>query len=204
MAVLKRRFQLTRLVLTVAFALVLMGCATGGVLDEPTGVDAGPSDGRDPQPKEPSLAPSFPTPATFDVGDVITITEDGEPWATFSVLEVRQDAEFADPDGFYNDSPSIEGYVYLSARVRYEALVDGVTYNPFDFQVFVDMTAVDSYAIALNGPEPQLSSGELPSGRAAEGWLLYEVPPVGEVLLSYSGGIFSNQAPVFEVVIRNE
>jgi hypothetical protein len=80
--------------------------------------------------------------------------------------------------------------------------VNGVDYNPFDFQIFVDGQAVDSWAFVINGPEPALSSGTLPEGRSAEGWLVYEVPAAGEVLLSYSGNMFLDEAPVFEVVLR--
>jgi hypothetical protein len=137
------------------------------------------------------------------VGEVITITEGGEPWADFTVLEVLQAAEFVDPDGYFNDTPQTDGYVYMAAKVRYEALDDGVSYGSFDFQVFVDGRAVEGFAFATHGPEPDLSSGTLPQGRTAEGWLLYEVPPTGEVLLSYSGNMFLNEAPIFEVVLRD-
>jgi hypothetical protein len=153
----------------------------------------------------PTPAPTpMPTPVstTFSIGEVITITEDGDPWANFTVLEVAQAAEFPDPDGFYSDTPQTDGYVFLTARVRYDALVNGVDYNPFDFQIFVDGQAVDSWAFVINGPEPELSSGTLPEGRSAEGWLVYEVPAAGEVLLSYSGNMFLDEAPVFEVVLR--
>jgi hypothetical protein len=51
-------------------------------------------------------------------------------------------------------------------RVTYTALADGVDYNPFDWQVFVDGVAVDNHAFVLNGPE-QIGSGTLPSGRSA-------------------------------------
>jgi hypothetical protein len=136
------------------------------------------------------------------VGDVITITENGNDWAHFTVLEVKEAAEFVDPDGFYNDTPQATGYVFLSAKVRYEAIASGVNYNPFDFQVFVDDQAVDGMTFALHGPEPELGSGTLPAGRTAEGWLLYEVPPTGRVLLSYSGNVFLDEEPVFEVVLR--
>jgi hypothetical protein len=150
------------------------------------------------------VATAEPTPgtSTYAVGDVITITEDGEPWADFTVLEVQVAAEFIDPDGYFNDTPQTSGYVFVAANVRYTALTDGVSYGSFDFQVFVDGRAVEGFTFALNGPEPDLSSGTLPSGRVAEGWLLYEVPPTGEVLLSYSGNVFLNEAPIFEVVLR--
>jgi len=40
------------------------------------------------------------------------------------------------------------------------------------------------------------------TGRIAEGWLVYEVPAEGEVLMSYGGNF--GDAPVFEVVLREK
>jgi hypothetical protein len=200
-------------------SLILGACAGAGTdatsrsvpslaADSPTPV---PTTAATPEPTlaatpEPTpLATPVPTPedATFAVGEVITITQDGAAWADFTVLEANQAAEFVDPDGFYNDTPSTAGYVYLTALVRYEAIANGVDYNPFDFQVFVDDQAVDGYAFAIHGPQPDLGSGTLPSGRVAEGWLLYEVPPTGRVILSYSGNMFLDEEPIFEVVLRD-
>lgn len=185
-----------------AVALPLSACAT----ETDTSARPAPSEASDPSSATPAATtaptPGPPATSTFAVGDVITISENDEPWADFTVIEVQQAAEFVDPNGFFNDTPQTDGYVFLSARVRYQALTDGVTYNPFDFQVFIDGQAVESFTFALYGPEPDLSSGTLPQGRTAEGWLLYEVPPTGEVLLSYSGNVFLNEAPIFEVVLR--
>lgn len=193
--------------------LVLSACGSGreavpADATEPSGPTASasalvtePTPTRTPEPTpEPTPVPTAAT-TTFAVDDVITITQNGDPWADFTVLEVQEAAEFVDPDGFFNDTPQTSGYVYLAAKVRYVAVTDGVDYNPFDFQIFVGGQAVDSFAFALNGPEPELSSGTLPQGRSAEGWILYEVPPTGEVLLSY-GNMFLDEAPVFEVVLR--
>ena len=49
-----------------------------------------------------------------------------------------------------------------------------------------------------------LSSGTLPKGRKPSGWLVYEVPAKGQILLSYKGNMFSDAAPVFEVVLRSK
>ncbi len=40
-------------------------------------------------------------------------------------------------------------------------------------------------------------------GRSAEGWLIFEVPPTGRVLLSYSGNMLLDEEPVFEVVLQD-
>jgi hypothetical protein len=196
----------------VLSALLLAGCATGTSVStneadstatpEPT-VEATPEPTEEATPTDRPTPEPTPQSTTFAVGDVITITQDGEDWADFTVLEVNEATEFVDPEGFFNDEPQTAGYVFLSAKVRYEAIASGVDYNPFDFQIFVDGQAVDNVAFAINGPEPELSSGTLPAGRTAEGWLLYEVPPTGKVLLSYSGNVFLDEEPLFEVVLRD-
>lgn len=192
---------------TVVLALLLSACG-GTVATVLTTIsasaDVAASTPERTQSPTPQPTPeSTPTTSTYVIGDVITISQNGDPWADFTVLEVQQAAQFADPQGYYNDTPQTDGYVYLSANVRYEARTDGVNYGSYDFQVFVDGRAVEGYAFAINGPEPALSSGTLPNGRIAEGWLLYEVPPTGQVLLSYSGNMFLNEAPIFEVVLRD-
>jgi hypothetical protein len=202
----------------ILLMLALAACAGSGTdaTTLPSQADADPTTESTAQAEETMTATPRPTPAatprptpaptpettTFGVGELITITEGGEPWAEFAVLEVLEATEFVDPDGFLNDTPSTEGYVYLGARVRYEAIANGVDYNPFDFQVFVAGQAVDGYAFASNGPQPDLGSGTLPTGRIAEGWLLFEVPPTGRVLLSYAGNVFLDEEPVFEVILR--
>lgn len=205
-----RLTQAAACLLATAF-IAACGSGTSATVD-PVNATSTPDERASGTPSaEPTEAPAatpeptpVPTPEsrTYGVGDVITITENGDPWADFTVLEVAEAAEFVDPDGFYNDTPQTDGYVYLTAKVRYEAIASGVDYNPFDFQIFVDGQAVDSLAFAINGPEPELSSGTLPAGRTAEGWLLYEVPPTGEVLLSYTGNMFLDEEPVFEIVLR--
>jgi hypothetical protein len=158
---------------------------------------------RTPEPTaEPTPGPT-PTTSTYAVGDVITIPQNNEPWADFVVLEVREAEMFPAPNGQYADSPQISGYIFLAARVRYEALTDGVRYGSFQFDLLVDGQAVDSYPFAPNGPKPELSRGTLSQGLTTEGWVLYEVPPVGEVRLSYSDLLTLNEPPIFEVVLRS-
>jgi len=66
--------------------------------------------------------------------------------------------------------------VFLQVYVTYKSLQDGASYNQFDWDVFADGNAVDGFAYASDGPDPDLGSGDLPKGRTAKGWLLYEVP----------------------------
>jgi hypothetical protein len=146
---------------------------------------------------DPTPEPTGPT--QYKPGDVVSLTQDGADWATIVVSKVSAKARY---DGAYNyDDVPAKGHVYLQAYVTYTALADGVDYNPFDWQVFVGDVASDGSTFVSNGPEPQLSSGTLPKGRKAAGWVVYEVATTGKVLMSY-GNTFSNDAPVFEIVLR--
>jgi hypothetical protein len=104
------------------------------------------------------------------------------------------------PGDYYADEPEQAGWVYMQVYVLYESSKDGSTYNQFDWAIYADGRQLDSYGYALNGPEPDLGSGTLPAGRTAEGWLLYEVPPTGEIVLSYEPNY--DGPPIFEVVLR--
>jgi len=143
-----------------------------------------------------------PTTTTYAVGDRITMVQDGRPSAEFIVLEVREASEFMAPDGLTGDTPQTSGYVFLALSVRYEALADGARYGSFQFQVLVDGQPLGNPGSAIHGPEPVLPVGTLSQGSAAEGWLLYEVPPTGEVRLSYSDPATLDEPPIFEVVLR--
>jgi hypothetical protein len=140
-------------------------------------------------------------PTRYKAGDVITISENGTDVGTVTIDKVSIDPSFE--GGFSADRPATPGNVFLSAHLIYKALENGFNYNPFDWQVFVDGLAVDRNAFVLNGPEPTLSSGSLPKGRKAAGWIVYEVPKNGEVLLSYGSTFnFTGAPPPFEVVLR--
>lgn len=144
----------------------------------------------------PTPEPTGPT--QFKPGDVVTVTQDGEDWAEITVSEVREVKRY---EGEYADDVPAEGNVYIEALVTYKALVNGVDYNPYDWQVFAGGTAITDPGFVTEGPEPMLGSGTLPKGRNAKGWIVYEVPRRGEVLMSY-GGTFANEEPVFEIVLR--
>jgi hypothetical protein len=160
-----------------------------------------PTEAPDPT-NEPTPAPTEAPDNTFAVGDVITIIEGGDPWAEFTVKKVEQAKVYKDPSGYFDDVPEQKGNVFLAAQVQYKALTNNVDYNPYDFELFVNDEAVDNTTFVTNGPEPRLSSGTLPEGRKASGWIVYEVPAKGKVILSYASNMFSDDAPVFEVVLR--
>jgi hypothetical protein len=149
----------------------------------------------------PETEPEPDEPTRFAAGEVITVTSDDEDWAEVTVTKVREVKKY---DGEYNlDDRPAKGNIYIEAFLTYTALDNGVDYNPFDWQVFADGVAADDFTYVSYGPKPELASGTLPKGRQASGWVVYEVPTSGEVLLSY-GGTFSNEAPVFEVVLRSK
>ena len=130
---------------------------------------------------------------TFRVGDAVTVNRAGQPWALVSVVEVQQ----AD-----RGRPLVPGNVFLSARVRIQALADQVPYSQFLFQPFVAGAPLDRTAAAVQGQRP-LTSGTLQQGHTAEGWLVYEVPAAGQLVLGYGGNAFIGEAPFFEVVLRD-
>jgi hypothetical protein len=158
---------------------------------------------------EPTPSPTAtPTPAptgpkTFPVGTPVYLTTDDgvTPWGTVTVSDVKTAAYYKGSYG-YQEKPEVAGNVFISAKVTYEAAADGITYNPYDWEVFCDGMAVGSSSYALYGPQPALHSGTLPSGRKASGYVVYEVPPKGEVRMSYGASAIGGRGPVFEVIIR--
>lgn len=136
-------------------------------------------------------------PKVFKVDEPIDVT--GE-FISSDVRVTVTDVKQAKKYGAY--SKPEKGNVYLAVKYAYEALEDGATFNPFDWQVFVDDTAISNFAFVMDGPKPALTSGTLPKGRKASGWVVYEVPKAGKVVLSYGANMFGGDAPTFEVVAR--
>jgi hypothetical protein len=115
---------------------------------------------------------------------------------TVGVSKVSEHSSY--PGNGYADRPG-PGDVFLQAWAVYSAELP-FRYNALDWDVFIEDVAVDGYPILLNQPMPRLGSGELPSGRRAEGWLVFEVPAKGEVRLVYHAPIRLD--PEFEWVLR--
>lgn len=200
------RFVLICLAVALAActAAVTPAPATAPVLTQPPPFTLAPVASSIPTPiptREPTPLPTpEPTPAgplTKQPGEVTAITINGTPSFTVLVDQVKQATSYK---GTYSTDRPEAGNIFVQAFVTYTALVDGVDYNPYDWQVFCDGNAVDDTSFILNGPKPELHSGTLPAGRKASGWVVYELPTKGRVLLSFEGGY--NQPPVFEVVLR--
>lgn len=196
---------------SLAIVVVLVagcGAATAsltGSSGAPTRAPASFDAARTLPPVKTAAPPATPPPATtgqYKAGETVTVSLDGAPWAEIVVSKVSTKAKY---DGPYDtDDIPKKGNVYIQAFVTYKALTDGVDYGPFDWQVFVGDEAVSDSSYVSNGPTPELDSGTLPKGRKASGWVVYEVPKTGVVRMSYGGGSYSNEAPVFEVTIRSK
>ena len=156
-----------------------------------------------------SMAAEAPSPAgsspaagaarTYKVGQPIDVTGDFiSSDVRVTVDQVKQATKY----GAYS-KPS-KGNIYLAVHYTYQGLEDGATYNPFDWQVFAGDTAVGNFTFVVDGPKPQLESGSLPKSRKASGWLVYEVPKTGKIVLSYGANLFGGDAPTFEVVARSK
>ncbi len=199
-------------VVLAALALVAAGCSEAGAAAvttaDPSPAAATAPAGASQETTEPSdaAAPSEPSEEptaapggtkTYAVGQPIEVTGDFiSSDVRVTVAQVKQAKSYGDY------SKPAKGNVYLAVKYAYEGLEDGATYNPLDWQVFVDGTAADNFTFVMDGPSPELHSGTLPSGRKAAGWVVYEVPAKGEVILSYGSNMFGGDAPTFEVVAR--
>jgi hypothetical protein len=197
--------------LILAAALALGGCsaqAVGTVQPAnpatPTSADRSVAPAATEAPATPTPAPTaVPTPkgpVTYQVGDAVTVTQNGSDWAKVTISDAAVVSSYKGSYGA--DKPKVAGNVFIQAKVTYESLTDGVDYNPFDWQVFCAGEAVENFSFVMYGPEPALHSGTLPNGRKASGFVVYEVAPKGEVRMSYKGNMFSNDGPLFEVIIR--
>lgn len=167
---------------------------------EPAPATATPDPTEEPL-EEPTPEPAPAGPTLFKAGEVVTVSEDDEPYLDIVVSKISQKKSYG--SGYFVDKPA-KGNIYIQALITYEALSDGATYNPFDWQVFCDDTAIENYAFVSEGPQPQLSSGTLPTGRKAKGWVVYEVPVKGRCVLSYGANSFIDQGAVFEVLLRGK
>jgi hypothetical protein len=126
--------------------------------------------------------------------DWLVISEGGEDVLRARIRDVRQDVSLRE-EPFTVEPP--EGRVYLSVLLEYEALADMARYGPTDWQAFVGDRAFGGRTYVGNALEPELAAGgTLPAGRTATGWVIFEVPPRGEVRLLYDGHHRDDAAPV--------
>lgn len=72
------------------------------------------------------------------------------------------------------------------------------SYNESDWGAYVNDVAVSNFAFVMHGPTPELSAGDLPVGKTAAGWIVFEVPSKGKATVVYQPGRNS----IFEVTLR--
>jgi len=189
--------------MTKRFALTLAVAWAVGACSGPAMQDASPPTSPAPTPIQDAAQDSgAPTPAPsgpkiHQVGDTITVAHNGADWAKITVSDVSTSASYP---GALADKPRTAGNIFIAARVTYEALAQGVSFNPYDWQAYCQGVAADHHVV-LYGPSPGLDSGHLGNGKKATGFVVFEVAPKGEVRLSYAA-VSLSKTPMFEVVIR--
>lgn len=115
-------------------------------------------------PETTQQATPTPTPEIAGVGYYIEWTD-----MKVSLLEANV---YTDYNEYFGPD---EGFKFVSVLVEYEALVDGVSYNPLYWKL-VDSESY-GYDYYFMGKEPALdSSNDLKAGRKAKGWLTFQVP----------------------------
>ena len=147
---------------------------------------------------EPSSAPASTT-YEAKVGELVDLSCDGVDCLHVTISKVASASVYRSST-YGDDTPTVKGDVFIAAYVTYTAVGANASYNPFDWQIFVDDTAAGDPETPLAGPMPPLDSGSLPVGKSAKGWIIWEVPAKGKVVLSYGGN--SSNPPAFEVTIR--
>jgi hypothetical protein len=134
-----------------AVALLLVGCggSTGTAVDTPQAT------------QKPTATP---TQEIAGVGYFIEWTD-----VKISLLDANV---YTDYNEYFGPDA---GFKFVSVLVEYEALVDGVSYNPLYWKL-VDSESY-GYEYYFMGQEPALdSSNALMAGRKAKGWLTFQVP----------------------------
>jgi len=140
-------------------------------------------------------------PSEVKLGESVRITCDGQDCMDVVVLKDTTATRYKDPDGYYNDTPDHKGDVFLAVEVRYTAIGSNADYNEFDWGLYVNDEQVQDHASVLHGPQPELSANDLPKGKKVTGWIVWEIPTKGRVVLSYEPG---SNGSIFEVVLRSK
>jgi zinc ribbon protein len=155
-----------------------------------------------PAPTEESviLPTEAPAPAAGDVvrvGETVSIECDDEP--CYEVTLVKTDTAASYGSGYSIDKPK-KGNEYLAAYITYKALKGGAEYCAFDWQLYHNDTLIEDTAYVSEGPTPELGCDELAAGRSAKGWIVWEVPKTGRLVLSYTPNY--GEDPIFDIVLR--
>jgi hypothetical protein len=199
------------LAIVAAISLAISACASGATATNTPGSASAPgqapaANGSTPditlEPGADATATSGDTgPTSAKIGEAIRITCDGEDCLDVVVLKAQTATRYMDPQGYLNDTPDHKGDVFLAVEIRYTAVGPNADYNEFDWALYINDEQVQNTAYVSNGPKPELSANNLPKGKKVTGWIVWEVPKAGRIVLSYEPG---SNGSIFEVVLRSK
>jgi hypothetical protein len=167
---------------------------------EPASEAPTPTDAASAQPATDAPSAGAGSVDRFDAGTTVVVSKDDVDYVEITVADVSV-AESYEGD-MVDDEPQVPGNVFIQAYAEYHALRDDTAYNSLDWKLVVDGVQQSGFTFLLNGPEPTLSFGTLAAGETAGGWLVYEVPPEGEVVVQWGDILVFQDGPVFEVLLR--
>lgn len=154
--------------------------------------DAVPLPTPGPEPTS-SPAPTPPPAAVYQasLGEFVPFGDGADVHMKVAVIDVRCPASV----GGYVPT---QGYRFIAARVRVDALVEGVPFDTYYWQVAAD--GVPGALVANDDPNlPAFGYGRLPAGYSASGWIVYIVrDPTTSIVVRYRGDPYSPE-PSFEV-----
>ncbi len=144
-----------------------------------------------------SVSPTpVPSPPVAAKGQGMTVNCANDPCLSVTVVKWAVAATYKGSRPAFDDKPA-KGHVFVAVDVRYTATAAGVSFSSSDWAVDVGGQGF-AQAYPINGPKPELTNGQLAEGKKVEGWVVFDVPAAGRVVLSY----LVQQAPAFQVVLR--
>lgn len=145
----------------------------------------------------PSASPTpVPSPPLAAKGQAMTVNCASDPCLSITVVKWAVAATYKGSRPAFDDKPA-KGHVFVAVDVRYVATAAGAAFSSTDWAVDVGGQGFDQ-AYPINGPKPELTNGQVAEGKKVEGWIVFEVPAQGAVVLSY----LAQQTAVFQVVLR--
>ncbi len=146
-----------------------------------------------------SVSPTpVPSPPLAVKGQAMTVNCANDPCLSIMVVKWVVAATYKGSRPAFDDKPA-KGNVFVAIDVRYTATAAGASFSSTDWAVDIGGQA-SAQAYPINGPKPELTNGQLAEGKKVEGWIVFEVPAQGRVVLSYP----ALQAPEFQVILRPE
>jgi hypothetical protein len=132
-------------------------------------------------------------------GFVITASRGGTPWARVRVADVGLRTSYGTEGSASTPAP---GWVFLEARIAYEALRDGVLVRArslpiAEFDQQPDGAVARELANPVGAPAPPAADAPLRAGEVVEGTAVYEVPATGWVALTGQWLLVESPAPVW-------